>query len=311
MFVHYGSLERRRNRVTGKRETGQDRGVVVEQVAEAFGLGRPTGEPVRVVGGLSNELWRVDTSEGAFAVKRMIVNADRPDFVRNVEASFAVERRALLAGVPMPEPVAADGRALVRVDESLYRVHRWVDGRPGKDSVAEATGLLAAIHRAGDQRWAPPPGQPWLGERWDHEVQGLARRVAELPERLLIVDSHRDLDQPNTLLTPDGTLLAVDWDAAGPIGLAHEAVGFALDWSHVEASGFGSVVGSYLEQTGAEVPAEPWVFAGWVAGLGGWLDYNATHRADTPLGAAEVSSALAHLHSLAADLDGFLSALRG
>lgn len=282
--------------------------MVIEQVAEAFGLGRLVGEPLRVNGGLSNELWRVITAEGAFAVKRMIINADHPDFVRNVEASFAIERRALLAGVP--EPVAVEGRALARVAGSLFRVHRWVDGRPGKDAVAEATALLAAIHRAGNQRWAPHPGRPWLGELWDREVRGLARQVAEQPERLLIVDSHRDLDQPNTLLTPDGTLLALDWDAAGPIGLAHEAVGFALDWSHVEPVAFGSVVRSYREHTGAEVPAEPWVFAGWIAGLGGWLDYNATRRGDTPLGAAEVTSALAHLHTLAADLDDFLSALR-
>jgi hypothetical protein len=35
-------------------------------------------DPVRVSGGLANELWRLDTDRGAFAVKRMVVNADLP-----------------------------------------------------------------------------------------------------------------------------------------------------------------------------------------------------------------------------------------
>ncbi|MEV6637393.1 hypothetical protein AB0M54_42360 [Actinoplanes sp. NPDC051470] len=73
---------------------------------------------------------------------------------------------------------------------------------------------------------------------------------------------------------------------------------------------FTRIIRAYLDATGAEIPAEPWVFAGWIGGLGGWLDYNATRRPDTPLGAAEVTSALAHLHNLAANLDTFLNALR-
>ena len=40
------------------------------------------------------------------------------------------------------------------------------------------------------------------------------------------------------------------------------------------------------------VPAQPSVFAGWVAGHGGWPDYNATHRHDTALGARARMDAL-------------------
>jgi hypothetical protein len=34
----------------------------------------------------------------------------------------------------------------------------------------------------------------------------------------------------------DGVLMAVGWDAAGPVGAVHEAVGLALDWSKAEPS---------------------------------------------------------------------------
>jgi len=57
------------------------------------------------------------------------------------------------------------------------------------------------------------------------------------------------------------------------------------------------------------VPAQPWVFAGWVAGAGGWLDYNATDRYHTALGEAEVRATLGGLHLLAARMDALLAAL--
>jgi hypothetical protein len=79
---------------------------VIDRVAHRFELGGLVADAVRVPGGLSNELWRLVTRDGVFAVKRMIVNADRPGFVDKVEAAFAVERRAWVAGVAMPQPVA-------------------------------------------------------------------------------------------------------------------------------------------------------------------------------------------------------------
>ena len=40
-------------------------------------------------GGLSNDLWRVDTTTGRYAVKVMRTNAGAPDFRSNVEAAYA------------------------------------------------------------------------------------------------------------------------------------------------------------------------------------------------------------------------------
>jgi len=284
---------------------------VIERVAAGFGLGRVLREPVRVPGGLSNELWRLDTDNGAFAVKRMVVNADRPTLVENVEAAFQIERRAWTAGVPMPEPVVepSSGRALARLDDGLFRVHRWVDGRPGAGSPVEAAGLLARIHAAGEARWAPAPSGSWTADRWGAELVRLTRRVGSGPDRVLVVESHGDLDRKNTLRLVDGTLMALDWDAAGPVGLLHEAVGVALDWSDAQPSTFAACIGAYVRHSGVVVPAQPWVFAGWVAGQGGWLDYNATHRHDTRRGRAEVRTTLGRLHRLAARMDALLAAV--
>ena len=107
----------------------------------------------------------------------------------------------------------------------------------------------------------------------------------------------------------DGVLMAVDWDAAGPIGAVHEAVGLALDWSDAEPDRFGDATAAYTRRSGVVIPAQPWAFASWVAAQGGWLDYNATQRGDTALGATEVRATLARLHTVAASLDALLTVL--
>ncbi len=287
--------------------------MVIERVASGFGLGRLVEPPAVVPGGLSNDLWRLVTDQAVFAVKRMVVNAGRADFVANVETAFAVERRAFAAGVPMPQPVPvpSTGRALARVAGSLFRVHRWLDGDPGTGSAPEAAELLAAVHATGEPRWAGPPEAAWSGVGWGADVARLAARVSVVPDRVLVVDSHRDLDRKNTMRRRrDGVLAAVDWDAAGPVGAVHEAVAVALDWADGDTAVFAAAVAAYTRVSGVTVPPQPWVFAGWVAAQGGWLDYNAAHRTDTPLGRAEVAGTLTRLRAVADGIDDLLDSVR-
>ncbi|MCY1143959.1 hypothetical protein OWR29_38690 [Actinoplanes sp. Pm04-4] len=350
----------------------QDLAMGLEVVVSRFGLGRLEAKPVRMAGGLSNELWQVRTSSGVFAVKRMVVNAERPDFIGNVEGAFRVELGAWNAGVATPEPIAepGSGRALVRVDGELFRVHRWVDGRAADSAAAQAAELLADIHAAGAPRWEEFADHGWDGGRWGAEIASLADRVRSAPLQMLTVDSHRDLDRKNALRRGDGTLLALDWDAAGPVGAVQEAVAVALDWAATEAGdpsphgeddrqrgasgvpharadsgvrpgkeapgkeapgkeapdvsaagqngdrrvsdrtdAFADAVAAYCRRSGVAVPAEPWVFGGWVAALGGWLDYNADHRADEEIGRTEIAATRRRLRALADNMDAWLDAL--
>jgi hypothetical protein len=294
------------------RRGGETVAMMIGQVVDRFELGEAVGPPVPVSGGLSNDLWRLETERGTFAVKRMVVNADRPDFVANLEAAFVVEARAFAAGVPMPAPVPdpATGRALVRVGGDLVRVHAWVAGVAGEDSVGEASALLARIHAASAARWVTCRGRGWRATGWGDGLAALARRVADGPARLLEVDSHGDLDRKDTLRRcADGILMAVDWDAADAVPAVHDVVRVAVDWAGTEPSAFRAAIKDYQEVAAVEIPAEPWVFAGWVNALGGWLDYNAGQRAGTELGDAEVATTLGRLSQLAADFDLMMNAL--
>jgi len=266
---------------------------LIERVADRFVLGRPVGAPVAVNGGLSNEMWRLATDQGEFALKHMVANAGEPEFVGNIEAAFGIEQRAWSAGVPMTEPVPdpVTGGALAFVDDSFFRVHRWVDGEVGVGPAAEAVALLARIHAVGLVRWSTLAKVGWRAEGWGADLVELAQRVSGgSPDRVLVVDSHCDLDRKNTIRSLDGRLLAVDWVSREP----------------TDVEGFGAAVNEYTRRTGIAVPAKPWIFAGWVAAYGGWLDYNAKHRAGTASGAAEVAETSARLRRLAAEMNVLL-----
>src|SRR5690242_17352957 len=79
-------------------------------------LGTPIGPMRRVEGKASNRVYRLDTEQGAFAVKER--TPDRGSELR-CDDVFRFEQAAFAAGIPMPEPVAADAELVV---------HRWVDG---------------------------------------------------------------------------------------------------------------------------------------------------------------------------------------
>lgn len=72
---------------------------------------------------------------------------------------------------------------------------------------------------------------------------------------------------------------------------------------------FGDAVRRYTARGGVTVPALPWIFAGWVAALGGWLDYHAPRP--EPASREQVRLTLAQLHGLAGRLDALLAAVEG
>jgi hypothetical protein len=117
-------------------------------IAEAFGLGTPTGPLVAITSGPSavHRSWRLSTSQGRFAVKAF----NRDPHARGVEAlegPVRLELAAMAAGVPLPRPclAVATGASVAEVpapgpQSVLVRVHEWLNerapqpqpsGRPG------------------------------------------------------------------------------------------------------------------------------------------------------------------------------------
>lgn len=303
---------------------------ILVEAAEAFGLGFPQWAR-RVHGGLSNQMWRLQTSSGTYAIKLMQANAERPEFQANIEAAFAIELNAFRAGVPCPEPCASPaGGALQSVQRHWVRAHCWCDGEipVPLDRQIDVGHLLSGIHQAAawshealvdepleEARWARLAADPRLPIAIADELSSAAKGLAELGAATAaapgvvtsFVPSHGDLDPKNALVL-DGRLLAVDWDAASKQPIAREVVSLALDWSD-DVSGFRRVLTAYGEASGFTIPTGLWVFGGWVSALSGWLVHNVSNRPASPTGQQQILEACRRLSAMHRSLPKYASAL--
>ena len=231
-----------------------------------FGLGRPVEPPAAVAEAWSNEVFRVRTDRGRFAVKLCPTPLD-PGRRRVLEAAIAFEQRALAAGIAAPAPVPdRDGRLLAELPGEagprVARCHRWVSGTPASRAeptaaVAAAAGeVLGRLHAlgvpGGDTRDLPGPDL----DRWDRAtvrsaaadlpwaatmaairplLTELADRIRELRERRRPMRiSHRDFDPKNAVLDPTGRLVLTDWDYAGPVLPGVELVTAAASFARTD-----------------------------------------------------------------------------
>lgn len=321
---------------------------VLEDVCRAFSLGTPEKPWRRVEGGLSNDLWKLDTARGQFAIKRMVAGSEHPDFCRNVEASFAIESRAIRAGVPAPQPVTPDrgDTCLAEIEcedgsHALVRVHEWAEAahlghrKQTPDTARQLGAAIALVHglaielgaRSGGAARIGPEEWNDLGARattrdaaWSDNYSSLLPVIARLEHRIRtgvggsLVAGHRDADHKNVILTSAGKLLLVDWDAAGPVRPGQELTAVLLDWSGARSGEpRHDIVAAVLDGYGdREIPElDP---SGWIAGQLGWLHYNArralsdTGPDELRLGEAELRFFFDQLARIERSMEGWLEA---
>ena len=234
--------------------------MIAEEVAAAFGLGEPVAamtEAARGWGG-HNIVYRVDTTDGRWAVKALLREVD--ELIRE---RFEIELAAFDGGLRMPRPVPAiDGSPYAELGETRLRCYEWVDGvaKVNEETsvgesrlmgrlVAELHGMSLAYSPLLDERREPPdePTWAWLadaasrqGASWaptlTEQVTTLdrlskqARRLAVQQRNMPRIASHRDLNAHNVLFAASGLWL-IDWDAAGPIYPGWERANYACLWA--------------------------------------------------------------------------------
>lgn len=257
--------------------------------AEFRHLGKPLRPMMRMRGKSSNRVYRLDTDNGSFAIKRL--DHSRGWTYRHDEV-FRFERVAFEAGVRMPEPMSATADTLV---------HRWVDGvalpdEPVSHHFATAVGdILARLH-ALDVEWTDAATvtrmpRDWqtlaeqavaTGQPWAEELQSLVdtfTAIADLVDNCELpgpdVLTHRDI-QPWNLLAHDGDPVVLDWELSGLLDLSSELGSTALSlakgpgFDSVDPAIFRSVLDGYVNGGGTLPPTGP----SWFAYLiGGWLGF--------------------------------------
>lgn len=211
-------------------------------IAAAFCLGTDTRLTGPIARGQLGQVWRLDTREGAYAVKEWFAEPD----LGSLSASSALHERCWAAELPVPEVVRTPGGDhTAEVAGTRVRVLGWLElmERTRRLPPAEVGRLLAELHLV--SRRTTEPVIPWhskgigldvwralhaevsaaqapFGERFGALVDALvsAESVIEPPGQLLVC--HRDLWSDNVLPARDGRIHVIDFESAGPADPSHE-----------------------------------------------------------------------------------------
>lgn len=240
---------------------------LVTALCTRYYLGEPTAAPLPVTGGLIHRLYRLDTTMGLFAVKRL-----NPEIMQyqniydNFRQSEAIAASFATAGIPAVLALDGPGGVVQDFAGVTVMVYPWCEGTVLPKSAASTEkarhvgALLGRIHamnlRLPGAALPPPPStrgpmaeEPWaIAVRRGQEQQVEWTSVVEvalpdlfawdrdriaadaaLPQTLVL--SHCDLDQKNIIWQDDDTPFLIDWESAGPTCPGMEIIGAALDWS--------------------------------------------------------------------------------
>ncbi|MFI6443478.1 homoserine kinase [Kitasatospora sp. NPDC050543] len=234
-------------------------------LGKSFGLGEV--QACRFLpNGLMNGNWRLETADGAFALKR-IMDVPLPLARRNL----AVLSELADAGIPVGRPMATpSGETVAEVADRGYCLIPWLEGghQPGTeltlDQARDLGVLLGQIHRSlNDERTArllPPASEPpaasVITPYWARvEADRYLTRIAALEcPTAFDVEAAQALGERKILLDKYAHFHPTTEVAAGPVGWTHGdmqhrnvlwrdgKIAGVIDWDRIRVRPFGEEV---------------------------------------------------------------------
>lgn len=257
-----------------------------DAVSAAFGLGRAIGSPAFAARGELGRIWRLQTTDGEWAVKELLQATDE----QAAAADVAFQEAAIGTGVLMPRPVISrSGTVLASIESAgapvTVRVYSWVELAPGPTPAPahEAASILGRLHGLAIAVEGRP--DPWFTDvpRLDtwHDLLGRARLTGAewLPvlERLVpeliagypivavgrhepVIRCHLDFNPENVLLDAGGSPVVIDWENSGPAA-AEQELASALAEFVPDAAGAASFQQAYADAGGPALVRDRTSFA--------------------------------------------------
>ncbi len=256
-------------------------------VADRYGLGRAFGLDGPVARGEQGEVWRLETADGSWAVKRHFEPPDGAD----TERAARYQEAARAAGVHAPVVVrTTTGDVLADVAGEPIRVYGWLDlaGRDPMVDPAAVGAVVAAVHRV--RHDAGIPVHPWYSDpvgaaAWDDLVVALSAARAPFAEQLAayrrelvaleglleppshLQTCHRDLWADNILATDDG-LCVIDWENCGLADPSQELAMVLFEFGMADPARTRAIRDAYIDAGGPGRVDRPGTFSMAIASLG-------------------------------------------
>jgi Ser/Thr protein kinase RdoA (MazF antagonist) len=216
-------------------------------------------------------IWRLETDDGVYAVKELLMPLSETEAAADVGFLETVGRQPSFM---TPRPVrTVDGMVLADVGGRSVRVQTWVDIDPPNTELdpLRVGRLLAELHLVGER--VTDPVHPWYtapvgAAAWNGYVAGLARArapaagsIAAVVPTLLELEAmlapptdlrlcHRDLWADNLRGTSSGELCVIDWDNCGPADPCHELAMVLFEFGYQSPERVHALYGAYIAAGG-------------------------------------------------------------
>lgn len=273
---------------------------LADELANAFGVGAPTGAMVAVSYEPMGRTWRLDTDRGSWLAGPVYAWMGHEQAARGEALAEEARARGVTTLVPVPTP---SGRLVETVRGEQWRMHEWADlgpipTQPVSSRVAGRIGeIVGALHESAipsDAAISPyltwrRPGDDWLGlvdRARDRRVGWVDDLVALLP----VVSALHCVAMPevsadgtilcNCNLIPDSVrtgrgddLIVTEWGFAGSLTPELE-IGYVLaQWCmrpHLNRAAVAAFADGYARARGAFPSIDRSSFA---VAISGWLNW--------------------------------------
>ncbi len=281
--------------------------ILIDNLISETGLGKLIDIPVRVMGGLLNRMYKVNTSTGVYAIKHL-----NPEVMKRKNAKvnhILAEKIANIAknnNINCLPAKIINGITLQEIEENYFLIYDWFEGKAIDENeitmehVQKVATLLIKLHNIdfGKIKEECNLGNEISEVDWDFYISKLENEeikellinkkeyLADLDKKATsarkeisnnLVVSHRDLDLPNILWDVNMIPTIIDWESSGVVNSCEELLETAWDWSggqnYFDSEKFKCFINTYKFNGGDLKDLNKAVYSNF-KNKSGWLEYN-------------------------------------
>ncbi len=280
---------------------------LIYELIDKTGLGKLIDKPVRVMGGLLNRMYKVNTTTGIYAIKHL-----NPEVMKRKNAKenhILAEKIANIAknnNINCLPAKVIKGITLQEIQGNYFFIFDWFEGRAIDENeitighVKKVAILLAKLHNIdfGKIKNECNLGNEILEVDWDFYISKVENPIikellinkkeylSDLDKKATnarkeisnnLVVSHRDLDLPNILWDVNNNPTIIDWESSGVVNPCEELLETAWDWSggqnYFDSEKFSCFLNTYKSNGGDLKNLNKAIYSNF-KNKSGWLEYN-------------------------------------